>query len=203
MTTSTTQGNFTDAATVAPSKVASLEIVSINKSELFTKEECETILGNCIEELWLPATVVGSTDGNFHRARRQKLRGDIAGFPFLNVRDVTKLANTEIYDFKLLGIIDQDFPQIFSYGENDFYKMHMELNSMSPSRKLSFVINLSDPESYEGGDIEFLNISADPALLKEQGACLIFPSYLAYSIAPVIKGTKKIIVGHVHGAVFK
>jgi PKHD-type hydroxylase len=74
---------------------------------------------------------------------------------------------------------------------------------MSPSRKLSFVINLSDPESYEGGNIEFLNISADPTLLKEQGACLIFPSYLAYSIAPVTKGTKKIIVGHVHGAVFK
>jgi hypothetical protein len=202
MTTSTTQSNFTDAAT-ASIKLASLEIVSINKSELFTKEECETILGNCIEELWLPATVVGSTDGNFHRARRQKLRGDIGGFPFLNIRDVTKLANTEIYDFKLLGIIDQDFPQIFSYGENDFYTMHMELNSMSPSRKLSFVINLSDPESYEGGNIEFLNISADPTLLKEQGACLIFPSYLAYSIAPVTKGTKKIIVGHVHGAVFK
>ena len=88
MTTSTTQSNFTDAAT-ASTKLASLEIVSINKSELFTKEECETILGNCIEELWLPATVVGSTDGNFHRARRQKLRGDIGGFPFLNIRDVT------------------------------------------------------------------------------------------------------------------
>jgi hypothetical protein len=203
MTTSTTQSNFTDAATDAPSKLASLEIVSINKSELFTKEECETILGNCIEELWLPATVVGSTDGKFHQSRRQKLRGDIGGFPFLNIRDVTKLANTEIYDFKLLGIIDQDFPQIFSYGENDFYKMHMELNSMTSSRKLSFVINLSDPGSYEGGDIEFLNISAGSELLNEQGCCLIFPSYLAYSIAPVTKGIKKIIVGHVHGAVFK
>lgn len=202
MTTTTTQSNFTDAAT-ATTNLASLEIVSINKSELFTKEECETIIGNCIEELWLPATVVGNTDGNFHRSRRQKLRGDIAGFPFLNIRDVTKLANVNVYDFKLLGIIDQDFPQIFSYGENDFYKMHMELNSMSSSRKLSFIINLSDPDSYEGGDIEFLNISADSALLQEQGACLIFPSYLAYSIAPVTKGTKKIIVGHVHGAVFK
>lgn len=202
MTTTTTQSNFTDAAT-ATTNLASLEIVSINKSELFTKEECETIIGNCIEELWLPATVVGNTDGNFHRSRRQKLRGDIAGFPFLNIRDVTKLANVNVYDFKLLGIIDQDFPQIFSYGENDFYKMHMELNSMSSSRKLSFIINLSDPDSYEGGDIEFLNISADSALLHEQGSCLIFPSYLAYSIAPVTKGTKKIIVGHVHGAVFK
>ena len=203
MTSTTTQGNFTDAATEGPSKLASLEIVSINKSELFTKEECETIMSNCIDELWLPATVVGNTDGNFHRSRRQKLRGDIAGFPFLNIRDITKLANNEVYDFKLLGIIDQDFPQIFSYGENDFYKMHMELNSMSSSRKLSFIINLSDPDSYEGGDIEFLNIAADPALLKEQGSCLVFPSYLAYGIAPVTKGIKKVIVGHVHGAVFK
>jgi PKHD-type hydroxylase len=62
---------------------------------------------------------------------------------------------------------------------------------------------LSEPGTYEGGDLEFLNINVDPQALSEQGACLVFPSFLPYGITPVTKGTKHIIVGHVHGAVFK
>jgi PKHD-type hydroxylase len=194
-------GNFTDAALRAPAKFANLEIISINKSELFSPEECSQVLNNCIDELWLPSTVVGDTD--FHRSKRQKLRGEVDGFPFLNIRDVTKLANNEIYDFSLMGIIDQDFPQVFKYSENDFYKMHMDLNPMAPSRKLTFIINLSDPSSYTGGEIEFLNIKVDSTLTLEQGACLVFPSYIPYSVSPVTSGEKYVIIGHVHGAVFK
>lgn len=193
--------NFTDAAENELIQPASLEIVSINKSELFTKEQCERILSTCVEELWLPATVIGKKE--FHQSKRQKLRGDTAGFPFLDIRDVTKNANTLIYDFDLLGMIDQDFPQIFKYSQGDFYKMHIDLNSMSISRKITFLINLSDPDQYEGGQVDFLNISADSQLTNEQGTCLIFPSYMPYSITPVTKGTKHILLGHVHGAVFK
>ena len=197
----TDETNFTDAAAAEAAKSASLEIVSINKSELFSKEECERILSTCVEELWLPSTVVGNTD--LHSSKRQKLRGDTAGFPFLNIRDVTKNANTEIYDFSLLGIIDQDFPQVFKYSENDHYKMHLEINPMAPSRKITFIINLNDPSEYEGGEIEFLNVNTESSLVKEQGACFVFPSYMPFSIKPVTKGEKYVIVGNVHGALFR
>ena len=196
-----TTANFTDAAENSSIKAATLEIVSINKSTLFTSQDCEDILSTCVEELWLPATVIGKTD--FHKSKRQKLRGDTAGFPFLNIRDVTKQANTEIYDFSLLGIIDQDFPQVFKYAEGDYYNMHIDLNSMASSRKIAFIINLTDPADYEGGQIEFLNVNIDSLLSNEQGSCLIFPTYMPYSITPVTKGTKHILVGHVHGALFK
>jgi PKHD-type hydroxylase len=191
---------FTDLAAV-DTPPASLDIVAINKSELFSKENCEKILAGCIEELWLPTKVVG--DKSFHSAKRQKLRGDVAGFPFMEIRDVTKSANIEIYDFNLLGIIDQDFPQIFKYQENDYYNWHMELTPMAPSRKITFIINLSDDATYEGGQLEFLNTDAGEVSLNKQGDCLIFPSYMTWKINPVTKGNKCIIVGHVHGAIFK
>lgn len=196
----TEQSNFTDPALVSE-KTASLDVVSINKTEIFSKEQCETILASCIDELWLPSTVVGASD--FHESKRQKLRGNVQGFPFLDIREVTKQANIEIYDFNLMGIIDQDFPQVFKYSENNFYKMHLELNPAAPSRKISFIINLSDPSTYTGGELEFLNVDAHGGILQEQGACLTFPSYLPYCINPVTSGTRHIIVGHVHGAVFK
>lgn len=193
--------NFTDAADSETVNAASLEIVSINKSSLFTVQDCKDILSTCVEELWLPTTVVGNK--KIHQGKRQKLRGDTAGFPFLNIRDVTKSANTNIYDFSLLGIIDQDFPQVFKYSAGDFYNMHIDINSMAISRKITFIIDLSDPTEYEGGQIEFLNVEIDPQVINEQGSCLIFPSYLPYSITPITKGTKHILVGHIHGALFK
>lgn len=193
--------NYTDAAQEQPAKVASLEILAINKAEIFNKEECQEVLNECVDELWLPATVVGQN--KLHSAKRQKLRGDIEGFPFINIRDITKHANMQVFDFSLMGIIDQDFPQVYRYDQNDFYNMHIDLTPMAPSRKITFLINLSDPDTYEGGDIEFLNVDIDTAITREQGNCLVFPSFMPYSITPVTKGTKHLIVGHVHGAIFK
>lgn len=194
-----TDSNFTaDAETT---KLATLDIISVNKADIFSKDECTQILENCIEELWLPSKVVGSND--LHKSSRQKLRGDVTEFPFNNLRDITKAANTEIYDFKLLGIIDQDFPQVFKYDTNDYYNWHIELNPMAPSRKLTFIVNLSDPESYTGGELEFLNTKTDATSMATQGAVLIFPSFMPYKINPVTSGTKHIIVGHVHGALFR
>jgi PKHD-type hydroxylase len=196
-----TDSSFTDLAELTNPELPTLEITSINKAILFSKDECDQILSTCIEELWLPSTVIGSKE--FHRSKRQKLRGDTAGFPFLNIRDITKNANTEIYDFSLIGIIDQDFPQVFAYSKDDFYDMHLELTPMAPSRKITFIINLSDSSTYEGGDIEFLNIDTSESGINDQGSCLIFPSYIPYKINTVTSGVKHIIVGHVHGAIFK
>ena len=192
--------SFTELAEFT-NKTASLDIVSINKSSLFSKEECEQILNSSIEELWLPARVIG--DGKLHVGRRQKVRGDVTGFPFMNIRSVTKKANDEIYDFNLLGIIDQDFPQVFKYSEKEYYDWHFDLNIMMPSRKITFIINLTDPAEYQGGVVEFLNIDTADANINEQGSCLIFPSYIPYRITPIKKGIKHILVGHIHGALFK
>jgi len=201
MSTESLDLNHDNSFTDPSENTASLEIVSINKSELFDNNQCQEILNSCIEELWLKSTVVGSSE--LHSSRRQKLRGDVQAFPFLNIRDVTKLANTKIYDFNLLGIIDQDYPQIFKYSEGDFYNWHIDLNPLAPSRKLTFIINLSTNDSYEGGNIEFLNTDTGGVDVSEQGSCLIFPSYTPYRITPVTKGIKYIIIGHVHGNIFK
>lgn len=193
---------FTQPETASSSmKLASLEILSLNKASLFTSEECDLIVENCLDDLWLPARVVGNE--SLHKANRQKLRGEPDGFPFDNIRTITKQANDEIYDFRLLGIIDQDFPQVYRYSEGESYNWHLDLSPMATTRKISFIVNLSDPESYEGGDIEFLNTDTSQAGLRDQGAILIFPSFLPYRITEVTKGHKHLISGCIHGAVFR
>jgi predicted 2-oxoglutarate/Fe(II)-dependent dioxygenase YbiX len=193
--------SFTDIDPINKEQSASLELLSINVTSLFDTNQCTEILNNCIQELWIPVKNIGNE--KLHSARRQKLRGDIHGFPFLDIRKVTKDANDRIYDFSLLGIIDQDFPQIFHYSEKNYYNWHIDLNIMASSRKISFIINLSDPKDYQGGDIEFLNTKMESEHTKQQGSCIIFPSFLPYRINPVKSGSKYVIVGHVHGALFR
>ena len=201
----TTTSNFTDLEDVEDettvSEIASKEILSITMAELFTVEECEKINSTVIDELWMKTRVVGELD--LHQATRQKLRGDTASFPFEQIRDLTKEANSKIFDFALLGIIDQDYPQIFKYGKGDYYKWHVEINPLSITRKLSFIINLSDSSEYTGGEIDFLNTSLENTISNTQGSILVFPSFLPYQIKPVLSGTRKIIIGHIHGPAFK
>ena len=194
--------NFTQPDTSSSSmKLATLDILSLNKARLFSQEECNLIVNGCIDDLWLPSRVVGE-DG-LHKSKRQKLKGEPDGFPFDNIRTITKQANDEIYDFRLLGIIDQDFPQIYRYEEGDYYDYHIDISPMATTRKISFIINLSDPDTYEGGEIEFLNTDTSGSGLDEQGSILIFPSFLPYKISEVTNGRKDIIMGCIHGAVFR
>jgi predicted 2-oxoglutarate/Fe(II)-dependent dioxygenase YbiX len=185
-----------------PEKIEpSLQITSVNFSDVFTKEECRLIEENTIDELWMPIKVHGDT--KLHEGFRQKLRGDVTGFPFDKIRDVTKSANDQIYNFDLLGIIDQDFPQVYKYTENCYYDWHIDVNLLAPTRKMTWIVNLSDETEYEGGDIEFLNTDTSDHNIKNIGKILIFPAFVPFKINKVTKGEMKIIIGHVHGALFK
>lgn len=195
--------SFTSAAVQdkTDTKLASLDILSINVAEIFTKEQCNTIKEGCLEDLWINSRVVGSKE--LHKSKRQKIRGEVDGFPFENIKTITKQANDEIYDFRLLGIIDQDFPQIFKYSKGDTYDWHMDVTPMATTRKMTFIVNLDDSQSYEGGDLCFLNTDSDTAQLNGTGNIIIFPSFLTWKLSPVTKGEKNIVVGHVHGAIFR
>ena len=149
----------------------------------------------------MKSKVVGNEQ--LHSSERQKLRGETTSFPFREIREITKEANDTIFGFNLLGIIDQDFPQIFRYTEGDYYDYHVEINPYAVSRKLSFVINLSDASDYEGGELEFLNTDTTNTIANKKGTIVIFPSFMPYRINKVISGTKQIVIGHIHGEIFK
>jgi hypothetical protein len=180
--------------------IASGEILNISSADLLSSEQCQQIIDTCIDELWMPCRVVG--DENLHKGHRQKLKGSPDSFPFQEIRDITKTANSQIYDFNLLGIIDQDYPQVFQYSETDYYGLHVDVNPLSITRKITFIIPLDRREDRKGGMVEFLNTELD-LNLQNAGSILIFPSFLPWKITPIEKGTARFVVGHIHGSLFK
>jgi len=54
-------------------------------------------------------------------------------------------------------------------GENDHYTWHMDAGPNLPSpRKLSLILQLSDPDEYEGGDLQLFLGSDDVISLKKE-----------------------------------
>ena len=82
------------------------------------------------------------------------------------------------------------------------YDWHHDVWLESPrpyARKLSFVVQLSEPEDYEGGAFEFFGLQQPGATFAPRGSMLIFPSFLQHRVLPVTKGIRRSLVSWVEG----
>ena len=88
----------------------------------------------------------------------------------------------------------------------DFYDFHQDndLEYEVDIRKLSMTVQLSDPETYEGGEFYFYdgNKKTEP-LLQEQGSIIIFDSREWHRISPVTEGVRYSLVSRTLGPAFK
>lgn len=101
--------------------------------------------------------------------------------------------------------------------KGDFYTWHTDAgDGVYPNgmhRKLSFSIQLSNPDEYEGGHFQWLephnefnkmqsnykvdledSVRSIPFSSKEIGSMIVFPSFLYHQVTPVLKGTRKSLV---------
>lgn len=104
--------------------------------------------------------------------------------------EVIQRINKKHYHFKLLGFKECiQFTKYFEPG--DHYGWHMDYGTGRMSqRKLSAVIQLTDPNTYEGGNTELLYGSEPAVAGKQLGTLILFPSYTMHRVTPVTKGTR-------------
>lgn len=91
------------------------------------------------------------------------------------------------------------------YRDGGFYDKHLDTNyeSVGKARKLSFVIHLTDPSEYEGGEL-LLHLSSSPTKPPcKKGTIVFFPSWALHEVTPVTKGTRITLVGWCTGPVFR
>ena len=74
-------------------------------------------------------------------------------------------------------------------------------------RKLSFSLQLSDPEDYEGGDLVFKGGDPknpeDVVQTKTRGSLIVFDSRQMHKVTPVTSGSRHALVGWFKGPVWK
>ena len=136
-------------------------------------------------------------------------------------------ANREnfLYD---LRCIDGESMQYTQYGPGQFYSWHNDAGiagAYKPAsvgnraeglaqdfvnenielvRKLSFVLQLSDPDDYEGGNLQLLDEGGQTYFApRKRGTVILFDSRTQHRVLPVKSGLRKSIVGWTVGPRWK
>ncbi len=120
------------------------------------------------------------------------------------IMEYVRLSNRDNFGFDLWGISELQFTEYHGTQDGHFGWHHdVDFLNQSPfDRKLSVVIQLSDPSSYQGGLFDFFNLP-NPTGFEIQGSLMVFPSFYPHRVLPVISGTRYSLVAWVEGPKFR
>ena len=81
----------------------------------------------------------------------------------------------------------------------DFVNENIEL-----VRKLSFSLQLSDPDDYEGGNVQLMDEAGNAYVVpRQRGSIVLFDSRTQHRVLKVTKGVRKSLVGWTVGPRWK
>lgn len=122
---------------------------------------------------------------------------------FTKLAHVAASLNANYFGFDLTGFGEP--LQLTSYSEANqgTYKWHQDFGGIEASRKLSMVLQLSNPEEYEGGNLEIMTNGNPTTMDKKRGTIAVFPAWTLHQVTPVTRGGRQTLVAWVSGAPFK
>ena len=173
--------------------------------DLFTAEECDRML-EIGRSLVKEDGVYGDDAKQNESVRKSKIawvpNGKDTVIYYQKISQAVIDMNSQFFKFDLSGFFEQlQFTEYTAPGGK--YGLHMDRSYAITTRKLSIVLQLTDPSEYEGGELQLLVSGDTLALPKERGTLLIFPSFVMHQVTPVTKGMRNSLVGWVAGPSFK
>jgi PKHD-type hydroxylase len=174
------------------------------KKSVFSDDELDEIirLGNSLN--LDEATTIGNT--NTKKIRNSSVRflfpNESSSWIFAKLTDAVNQINEQFFKFDLTGF--EQGLQFTRYSAPDqHYEWHLDRDYMTPTRKLSLSVQLSDPKDYKGGQLQLKYGRTDTTIKCERGLISFFPSYTLHRVKPVTEGTRYSLVAWISGPPFK
>ena len=176
---------------------------------IFSPKQCQMVIDKCMNLKKETAEVgMGQRPGGGYDP--EKRITTISWIPFKDMpemyRDIERTmlqANNNHFGFE--GMRLTEVAQFTHYLTGGFYDWHMDNDvtgkHQPPVRKISMTLLLSDPSTFEGGDLEIMS-KGKTAKLK-QGQAIFFASWLQHRVKPVTQGERKSLVMWFGGPSFK
>lgn len=174
----------------------------------FTEEEVNQIIEIC-ERIEKEKAQVGCGDES--RVNETLRRTEVAwlkntpesSWIYDRLAFVARSLNSKFYRFDLYGFVEDIQYTVYKEEYEGHYTWHLDIGIETEcTRKLSMVIQLSDPSEYEGGDLQIMATSEPISVNKEKGLVAAFPSFILHRVTPVTKGTRRTLVVWIAGPDF-
>lgn len=173
----------------------------------FTLEECDRIIALHRVTEMKPAEI---GDGTVDPEIRTTEIGwvpwnDSQNWLYGKLAQVCQSVQSNWYPFILAGFVESLQLTHYRAENSGHYEMHRDMGTRQMScRKLSLVVQLSEPDSYEGGNLEILGIPGAEKRVSEthRGTVIAFPAYELHRVTRLTKGERWSLVAWVHGPPF-
>lgn len=173
----------------------------------FSPEECARISALSDSAPAKDAGLVrNATDHNLRRAELVWL-DEVAGSDWVMDRIIALVrdANRQVFGYDLTDFSES--AQVARYGADreGHFDWHSDIGDgrLASKRKLTMVVQLSEPSAYTGGALELMPgsgiVTADTAL----GAATLFPSFVLHRVTPVTEGERRSLTIWCHGPAFR
>lgn len=114
------------------------------------------------------------------------------------ISDLANVANTQMWNYDIWGYGDALQYTIYE-GNGGHYDWHADLGPKISNRKLSCVLQLSDADDYEGGELQLNNGAGAVNVGKKKNRIVFFSSFVLHRVTPVTKGTRMSLVTWLSG----
>ncbi len=168
---------------------------------VFTREQCAGIVALGGE------TKRATIDGGRRVPQRRNSRvswiaqSEESHWLFEYLGDRLDSVNDRFFHLTLAGFTEP--LQLAAYGPEEHYGWHLDMGRGEHRiRKLSFVVQLSDPRDYDGGVFQITTDGSQTAMPQDQGSVIAFPAYVMHRVTPVTRGLRRSLVGWIGGPPF-
>lgn len=171
--------------------------------DIFTPEELDAIIevGNSAE-LFKASTYGEQDDKNRNSYVTFLYPNEFTNWIFAKMAATIVSMNDQFFGFDLSGMEQGlQFTRYTAPGEH--YDWHIDRGYKTPVRKLSVSVQLSDPATYKGGELELMFGRKAQKVERRRGMFTFFPSYVLHRVRPVTQGTRYSLVCWVSGPPFK
>jgi PKHD-type hydroxylase len=177
--------------------------------DVITHDECDNLIQIAHEQGFTPATIGDEEKTSSNNYIDEDIRkAEIAMIPF---KSLPWLSNTlteslrycnQNLQFDLDGFMDL---QVIKYNVDSFFLAHLDILTINSDmqRKVTFVIQLSNPDDYVGGDLCIWTKKEEDRMSRKKGSLHVFPSYLLHEVTPILSGTRYALIGWCFGPEFK
>ena len=194
-----------------PSQIAwSIYLDSVHNyahaESIFTPEECEKIVRISKKYEMFPGITI-SNDPEIRSIRKVKTAALDAvelRWVFERLTGIIVSMNEQFFEFDIWGLGEGiNFLEYENIG--DKYDSHIDKIYGSLVRKLTVIVQLTDPKKYTGCDLEvvYCGDNGKVTMTREQGSVIVFPSYVVHQVTPLKKGKRHSLVSWVSGKPFK
>lgn len=177
---------------------------SVSQESKLQGDTIDKIIRNS-KNAWIPTShwIGGFIWHYIQRTNRENFCYDLTAIDGETIQ-YTQYEEGQFYDWHIDAGIDTSYKPQQTVGSGVNLSQDQVTMNGEYVRKLSFSLQLSDPEEYSGGEVQFLDNSRNTYFApKQKGTLIMFDSRTPHRVRKVKSGIRKSLVGWVVGPRWK